>query len=161
MEEAHYSDFEPSSPITPSTVGIYESKELMRINKRYLSACINDTHYSIGDVDKKYTDVVGTVVFHRNYEVFLDAVNEAGDLGIILILDDHWHNIEGEFLLAISHEAKVQLQDRQLFNPCKLKRFKHDRKLLAVLTAIPQPEPTVLIWKQMTFYIMKDGTVGF
>ena len=72
MEEAHYSDFEPSSPITPSTVGIYESKELMRINKRYLSACINDTHYSIGDEDKKYTDVVGTVVFHRNYEVVLE-----------------------------------------------------------------------------------------
>ena len=133
----------------------------MRINRRYLSACINDTHYSINDVDKLYEDVVGTVVFHRNYECFLHEVNEAGDLGIILILDDHWHNIEGEFLLAISHEAKVQPQDRQLFNPCKIKRFKHDRKLLAVLTTIPQPEPTVLIWKQMTFYIMKDGTVGF
>ena len=44
----------------------------MRINRRYLSACINDTHYSINDVDKLYEDVVGTVVFHRNYEVVLE-----------------------------------------------------------------------------------------
>ena len=160
MEEAPRSDYEPSSPITPSTVGIYESKELMRINKRYLSACINDTHYFLNDVETKYEDVLGIVVFYKSYEVLLQPVNEAGELGIILILDDKWPKIEGEFLLAIKQEAALQPQERYLFNPCKLKRFKHDRKMLAVLTAIKQPEPTVCIWDQMTFWIMKDGSVG-
>ena len=104
----------------------------------------------------KKSRVKATVVFHHDYIFELVAVNEHGELGIILILDDHWPDIDQELQMVFDWDDGKEPQDRICLHPCKLVRCPEDKKLLAVMTAVRQNSDTLLIWKTMKFLICTE-----